>query len=240
VLALYANPYNRDLTLRLVQVTRVDPATAPALGKVGAATANLYVFHAVTDAPPLTLLLGADTLAARLDYGEASAPVALAPGTYTVSVYAAGAGGAALRSLTVTIPGDAAEVNLSLVGVLHPAQNAGAPALTGVAVTPAGTVVATAADESARPEAAGVRLGVPAPNPARGAASVTFALGQAGRATVEVYDVLGRRVATPFDGVASAGETAVRFGADALAPGVYVLRLTTDAGAATRTFTVAR
>ena len=69
------------------------------------------------------------------------------------------------------------------------------------------------------------------PNPAATSVTLAFTLPAAGRARVDVYDVAGRRVATPFDGAAAAGPQAVRWdlaGATGRVPaGVYFARLVT-------------
>lgn len=85
--------------------------------------------------------------------------------------------------------------------------------------------------------AAGLRLGPARPNPARGSASVAFALPTAGHARLELFDVRGRRVRTLVDGPRPAGAHVARWdgrdesGAPAAA-GVYFLRL--EAAGATR------
>jgi hypothetical protein len=59
--------------------------------------------------------------------------------------------------------------------------------------------------------------------------------------TVAVYDVLGRRVATLFDGPVEASRTErLRFAARGLASGVYVVRVTGERFTATRRITVVR
>jgi len=67
-----------------------------------------------------------------------------------------------------------------------------------------------------------------APNPARERAVVKFGLaeGFAGRTMVEVYDLSGRKVATPLDGNLGAGVHEVEVNTSALAPGVYLYRIT--------------
>ena len=71
------------------------------------------------------------------------------------------------------------------------------------------------------------------PNPTRGQATVEFALPEASEVTLEVYDVLGRRVATLEEGSKQAGRHEVRLEADGLPSGVYFGRL--EAGGQTRT-----
>ena len=87
---------------------------------------------------------------------------------------------------------------------------------------------AVAGEPGAAPEAA-VGLGLPAPNPARGVVRIPVVLGDARGATLDVFDALGRRVATlrPEAGVAE-------WDASGAAPGVYVVRLRTARGEASR------
>ncbi len=72
-------------------------------------------------------------------------------------------------------------------------------------------------------------LDLPRPNPSRGAVTVPFALPAAARVTVEVVDVLGRRVAVLVDGDRPAGLGEATLAAGALAPGTYVVRLAVEA-----------
>jgi hypothetical protein len=89
--------------------------------------------------------------------------------------------------------------------------------------------------------AAGEGLSAVWPNPVRQAASARLAVTRPGHATVAVYDVLGRRVATLHDGPARPGAPLdLRLDASALASGVYLLRATTPSGLTTRRFTVVR
>ncbi|MDH7515620.1 MAG: T9SS type A sorting domain-containing protein [Bacteroidota bacterium] len=76
------------------------------------------------------------------------------------------------------------------------------------------------------------------PQPARGMASVEFAVPSAGRAELAVYDPLGRAAATVFSGTAEAGRRLISFDpvAAGLRPGMYILRLVTDTGTAARSF----
>lgn len=85
----------------------------------------------------------------------------------------------------------------------------------------------------------------PSPNPVRDAARLAFTLPVAGAVRVEVLDVTGRRVATPADGGFAAGAHVLRWDArdgagHALAPGVYLVRLSAAGRALTRRVAVAR
>ena len=85
-----------------------------------------------------------------------------------------------------------------------------------------------------------VRLGAPAPNPTRAGAEVPFELGAAGPARLDVFDALGRRVATLADGPHAAGRHRAAWAPGRLAAGVYVVRLEAAGTVRTRTLTVAR
>ena len=79
------------------------------------------------------------------------------------------------------------------------------------------------------------------PNPARGRAQIAFAVAETANARVEVYNVLGQRVMTAFDGTATAGrEQLVDLDVSALAPGVYHVRVLSGADQSTRQITVVR
>lgn len=71
------------------------------------------------------------------------------------------------------------------------------------------------------------------PNPAHAAAHFAFMLPRPGRVTLQVYDVLGRRIANPVqDAHLSAGEHRVDWNTHSVAPGVYVARMRLDGHAA--------
>ena len=80
------------------------------------------------------------------------------------------------------------------------------------------------------------------PNPTAGQATLRYALPDAGRFRLALYDVLGREVAALAEGDGAAGldEAALDARALGLAPGLYLARLETAAGAVTTQVTVAR
>ena len=67
-----------------------------------------------------------------------------------------------------------------------------------------------------------------APNPSRDRARVPYALPEAGRVHLAVFDALGRRVAVLVDGPQSAGRHTAALPTDRLAPGLYHVRLVAD------------
>ncbi len=92
---------------------------------------------------------------------------------------------------------------------------------------------------------AGVRLGIPAPNPVRDQLAWTVALERPARVRVEVYTLTGRRVRTLADRDLPAGVHRFDWdtreeGAAGLASGAYYLRLSADGVVRSRTFLVLR
>ena len=79
-----------------------------------------------------------------------------------------------------------------------------------------------------------LELAPPSPNPSRGVASVRVSVGDPVTATLEVFDVAGRRVLARDLGGLSAGPHVVPVEAGALAPGLYRLRVRAGDHAAER------
>ena len=82
-------------------------------------------------------------------------------------------------------------------------------------------------------------LGV-SPNPVASGGVVRVSVPETGRVRVSVVDVLGREVSVLMDGERSAGEHVLGLGAERLAPGVYVVRVTVGRETVARRVTVAR
>jgi hypothetical protein len=80
-----------------------------------------------------------------------------------------------------------------------------------------------------------------APNPARESTTLSFSLPAAERVTLVVFDLQGRRVATPLDRVMrTAGPHELRLSTAGWRPGLYLCRLEAGARAETRKLLVAR
>ncbi|MEL6445678.1 MAG: T9SS type A sorting domain-containing protein [Bacteroidota bacterium] len=98
------------------------------------------------------------------------------------------------------------------------------------------TVVAS---DAARQETAELALNV-YPNPLVGQGRVQVTLSQAAEARVEVFDLLGRRVALLHEGLLAAGTNTLALDVQGLAPGTYVLRAGSGTTSAARRLVIAR
>ena len=78
------------------------------------------------------------------------------------------------------------------------------------------------------------------PNPTSGRTTLAFTVPEAAAIRVELYNVLGQRVQTVFDGMSTGGEQTVAFDASRLAAGVYVVRVESAGEQATQRLTVVR
>ena len=78
------------------------------------------------------------------------------------------------------------------------------------------------------------------PNPARGAVTARFALPEAGPVTLRMLDLTGREVARVAARAYPAGDHTATLALGGLPAGLYVLRLETAAGAASRPLTLVR
>jgi Secretion system C-terminal sorting domain len=81
------------------------------------------------------------------------------------------------------------------------------------------------------------------PNPFNPTTTISFAMPTAGKARIEVFDLLGRQVTTVFDGYANAGETRVTWdgrnsGGQTVSSGMYFYRLTADKYTETKKMTL--
>jgi hypothetical protein len=78
------------------------------------------------------------------------------------------------------------------------------------------------------------------PNPVQEQATVQYTLPEAGEVSLEVYDLLGRRVATLVKGSKQAGRHQVRLRGGDLPSGVYFGRLEAGSQTVTQKITVVR
>lgn len=78
------------------------------------------------------------------------------------------------------------------------------------------------------------------PNPFNPSTTIVFNLPKEQRASLIVYDVLGREIVTLFDGKGKVGSNVVQFNASALSSGVYMYRLQTEGFSAVHKMVLAK
>ena len=76
------------------------------------------------------------------------------------------------------------------------------------------------------------------PNPFNLSTEVFFNMPQGGEVSLEVYDLLGRKIDTVFEGLKAAGRHRLVWEAEALASGVYFLKLSAGETVVTRSVTL--
>jgi hypothetical protein len=79
------------------------------------------------------------------------------------------------------------------------------------------------------------------PNPTTSDATISFSVAKTGHARVDVYNAIGAKVATLYDGEAVAGQMqSVTVKGVALPSGTYFYRVSTDGKTKTNRFLIAR
>jgi len=148
--------------------------------------------------------------------------------------FSAGSGGpSVLNGIPVSV-GDQIELQIS--------RNSVSGDYAGIQWT---VTVATVSGVGGTPPRAGLWLGTASPNPTAGIASIPFSLPEETTATIGIYDVAGRLIATPLRGAMPAGDHSVHWNgrnADGrpVRSGIYFYRLSTGYGSVTGRLTVLR
>ena len=231
------NPEGRSIAMTILSRPVSTQATQP--GNV-----ELLFVNAVTDAPSVDIMIqGGMTVVDSLPYGEAAAEqVSLVPGMHTFDVIQHD-NGQILGTYTVDMSAYADQVGTVLLsGFLDPEANQNGPAMaldileTGVQVV----------DVEPSPELAdlpsGFSLGQNYPNPFNPTTAISFSVPPSGTRSrpdgsrdgqlsavsfveLNIYDVLGREVATLVNEKKEPGTYEVTWDAVGLASGVYFYRL---------------
>ena len=98
--------------------------------------------------------------------------------------------------------------------------------------------LATSAGNSAVPHA--YRLDQNFPNPLNAGTMITFELPQPSVVKLRVYDILGKQVASLYDGQADAGVHRIAWRASGFSSGIYFYRLQTGSYSETRKLVLIR
>jgi hypothetical protein len=91
-----------------------------------------------------------------------------------------------------------------------------------------GGLVATAVETRTDQVPTSFQLSQNYPNPFNPATTIRFSIPKVGKYSVNVFNLLGQKVANLYDGMAAAGEYSVRFDASHLSSGMYIYTLTGD------------
>jgi len=104
-----------------------------------------------------------------------------------------------------------------------------------------GGLTAKAGSQEILPE--GYSLHQNYPNPFNPTTNISFNMPVSGKARIEIFNILGKLVAIPFDGIAQAGANEVvwdgkNFAGESVASGIYFYRLTADSYVETKKMTL--
>ena len=199
------------------------------------------VVHGSPDAPTVDVRSGGTVLVDDAAYADVTGYLALPAANYQLDVTTADGAPVASFDAPLADAGGAA-VTVLASGFLSPADDQNGPAFGLLAAFADGTtlLLPIATDAEAAPGAGTLALGLPAPNPASSATRIAFSLDQPGAATLNLYDALGRHVATLADGAFGTERVEVDLDAAQLPAGVYIVRLDAASGARARIVTVVR
>jgi hypothetical protein len=154
-------------------------------------------------------------------------------GTFT-GIFRTTSGGASWLDIT---PGLPADENVHRVVVQNVYLFAGVGG-NSVWKRPLSDVTAVGDDEAGLPAA--TRLVANYPNPFNPSTTIAWEMASAGWVVLKVYDVLGRDVATLFDGVAEPGKHSVTWDAGGMPGGAYFSRMTAGSTVETKAMMLMR
>ncbi|HUF08955.1 MAG TPA: PQQ-binding-like beta-propeller repeat protein [Rhodothermales bacterium] len=195
--------------------------------------------HFSTDAGELQIVLNGPVVASfdGLRYGDLATSSSIPPGVYEAEIVVQDGAGKGVTAATgrFDLTGRSGEVVSFFASGFMDAESApGAPTL-GLVAASADEVLEPVSVSDELPEALGTvpKILGAYPDPFRSQASIRYVLPESGVVRIDVFDVRGRRVAVPLDGVQQAGEHVVIFDGSGLSSGVYFYRIVTDSGVAT-------
>ncbi|MEP0548208.1 MAG: DUF4397 domain-containing protein [Rhodothermales bacterium] len=197
------------------------------------------VVHGATDAPTVDVIArDVATLVDDATYGDITDYIGVPAGAYTLDVTLAD-GTTVAATFAADLSG-AAGVALTVLasGFLSPENDQNGPAFGLLAVFPDGTTallpIGAVSNEDGAVSPTAFTLRGAYPNPVQAATTVQFDLGTDARVSVEVFDVLGRRVLQTAPALKAAGTAQeVRIDAGSLPSGAYLYRLTAETAADT-------
>ena len=200
---------------------------------------DLNVFHGSSDAPDVDVVVNGDfsnVPITDLTYKEFTGYIPLAPAVYQLGVGASTVAGPddVLATFEADLSSAAGGAGLILAsGFLSPADNNDGPALGLLFVQPNGDATLLSTVTSIREVEINNELISVYPNPASGAALLTYQVKEAGAVSVEVFDAQGRAVLRrSMEQVP--GDYDMTIDTDGLSAGLHILTVTTQSTRSTQ------
>lgn len=198
-----------------------------------------YLYQGVTDAPNIDIAVkGEAPFLHSFGFGDMVAPeFGLMPDAYELHLMDP-VSGDMLFAFTADLSGQEPQlVGIVASGFVNPADNQGGPAFTLLAVFEDGEVAelqnVTSTERNSGETPQEFFLAQNYPNPFNPTTQISYQLPVAADVVLEVYNLMGQRVATLVNSTQAAGHHTVNFDAAALSSGVYLYRI--QAGSFTKT-----
>ena len=228
-----ANPDGEDIGFTLF----VDGAAQESASDPEAV--EFSVVHGATDAPTVDVVArDVATLVDDATYSDITDYIPVPPDAYTLDVTTAD-GNTVAATFGADLSGaEGGALKVLASGFLSPGNDQDGAAFGLLAVFPDGTAAllptGPVSNEDGASAPASFALAGAYPNPLQSATTVRFDLGTEARVSVEVYDVLGRRVLqTAPEAMAAGAAQELTLDASALPSGAYFYRLTAETGSET-------
>jgi hypothetical protein len=223
------NPDGRDTEFTLFLKEGARTASSCAL------MVDYFVLHGATDAPTVDVIArDVGTLVDDAAYGDMTDYASVNADQYLLDVTPGGDNSTIVATFEADLTGLAGGAAVVFAsGFLDPAANQDGPAFGLFAALPNGDVVDFPAHRdkddglAARPGGRVIDLRQNSPNPFNPVTVISFALADDRHVSLQVYDVMGREVATLVNGIRPAGEHRITFNANGLYAGVYFYRVKT-------------
>ena len=202
---------------------------------------DFMVFHGSNDAPAVDVLArGVGTLVDDADYGQNTPYLSVDPASYLLDITPAQDNNTVVATFQADLSGLAGGAAVVFAsGFLTPSNDQNGPAFGLYAALPDGNVMPfSAVTTSVHDDILGLpdryELGQNYPNPFNPSTMISFDLPNREYLQIRVFDMLGREVATLFEGFKEAGRHNLQFDAAGLTTGLYYYQLKTENFVSTR------
>ena len=205
---------------------------------------DVLVFHGSTDAPEVTVWeigAGAGELF-TFEYGDFAGYLELATADYVLDIRAGGESVVAYSAPLATLGLDGAALTVLASGFLNPANNSDGPAFgLFVALADGGDLIALPVHTTSAEIISGFESNIRVyPNPVRDNLNIEFELDRTSSVSVEIFSILGSRVASIYNDRNAFGNKAVQFDVSNLPSGIYMVTITNGQNRVTRKIQVVK